>query len=161
MSRYIPSGVAKVVFAPSVSSLAAPTQAEITAGTVLTVAGTTAAAGLVEMSGWETAPSDVEVPDVSSRFTAKIPGRTGTSDASCTFYDDDASTTIRTALAEGTAGYMIIMRQGGTTGKPCAVYPCKVNALNDSQIGSDNKAQTFMASFSITSSPNKTGTIAA
>lgn len=161
MSRYIPSGVSKVVFAPSVSSAAAPTQAEITAGTVLTVAGSTAAAGLVEMSGWETAPSDVEVPDVASRFTGKIPGRTSASDASVTFYDDDATLTIRTALAEGTAGYMIIMRKGGTTGYPSEVYPCKVNALNSSQITSANEPAKFVASFSITSSPTKVGVIAA
>jgi len=161
MPRYIPSGVAKVVFAPSVANRAAPTQAEITAGTTLTVAGTTAAAGLVEMSGFETASSDVETPDVSSRFTAKIPGRTGTSDASATFYDDDATLTIRTALAEGTAGVMIIMRKGGTTGFPTECYPCTVNVLNSSQVTSANEPSKFMVTFSLSAAPTKVGVIAA
>ncbi len=161
MSRYIPSGVSKVVFAPACASIAAPTQAEITAGTVLNVAGGTVAAGLAHMDGWETAVSNIDVPDVQTTFDGQIPGRTKASEASCTFYDDDASSTIRTALAEATAGYMIIMRYGGTTGKRAQVYPCKVSTLNDSQINAENTASMFVVTFAVTSAPNKNGVITA
>lgn len=159
-SRYIPSGNAKVVFAPSISSTSAPTVAEINAGTVLTVPGSTATAGLAEMSNWETAASNIEVPDVASTFDKTIPGRTKAGEPSISFYDDSAGTsTVRTALAEGTAGYMVIMRYGQTVGKRAEVYPCKVSALNDSQVNNKNEPAMFTAVFAITDTPNKNASI--
>ncbi len=161
MAKYIPSGKAKVVFAPAVANIAAPTQAEINAGTVLTVAGGTLIDGLESMEGWETAVNNIEVPDVQNTFDGEIPGRTKSSGAKTNHYDNDAAATIRTALAEGTAGFMVIMRYGQTTGKRSEVYPCKVSALNDSQVNADNKAAMFTADFSITSAPNKNGLVTA
>lgn len=153
MGKFIYPGVAKVVFAPSVSNLAAPSSGEISAGTVLTTPGTT---GLMKvMKGWTTEPSNADVPDVGTTFIPTIPGMKSSSEASIEFYDDDASTTIRTALAEGTAGYMIIMRYGQTTGKRAEVFPCKVTTLNDIDIEAAANPAMFVATFAITSAPNK------
>lgn len=161
MARFHPSNKTKVVFAPAVASLAAPSRAEITAGTVLTVAAGTTVAGLVEMAGFETAASDITVPDVATDYDATIPGRKQASNASLTFYDDDASATVRTALAENTAGYVIIMPYGDVPTKRCEVWPVRVSALNDSQITSANEAKKFMVNVSITASPNKNAVIPA
>lgn len=161
MARYHSSNKAKVVFAPAVSSIAAPSRAEITAGTVLTVAGSTAYAGLIEDSGWETVASDITVPDVGTDFDGTIPGRQAASSASMKFYADDASTTVRTALAEGTAGYMIRMPEGDVPTDRCEVWPVRVSALNDSAITSANEAKTFMVTFAVTSEPNKNAVIPA
>ena len=48
MARFRPNNKAKVVFAPAVANLAAPTTAEINAGTVLCTPGTYAADGLFD-----------------------------------------------------------------------------------------------------------------
>lgn len=160
MSRYIPSGKAKVVFAPA-ATLTAPTQAQIAAGTVLTTAGGTLIDGLAEMNGWETEPDNIDVPDVQSKFDSQIPGRTKAGKATTTHYDNDAAATIRTALAETTAGYMIIMRYGSTTGNRAEVYPCTVSALNDSQVDNKNAPAMFTVSYAITSTPSKVAVIAA
>ena len=161
MARYIPSGVAKVVFAPAVSSIAAPTQAEIAAGTVLTSAGGTLIDALAEMNNWETAVDNIDVPDVQTTFDSQIPGRTKASNPTTMHYDNDAAATIRTALAEGTAGYMIIMRYGSTTGKRAEVYPCKVSSLNDSQVDNKNTPAMFTVTYAVSSKPNKVAVIAA
>jgi len=161
MARYHSSNKAKVVFAPAVSSLAAPTRVEIAAGTVLTVAGSTAAAGLIEDSGFETTPSDITVPDVGTDFDGTIPGRQAASSASLKFYDDDATSTIRTALAEGTAGYIIRMPYGDVEAKRCEVWPVRVSALNDSAITSANEAKTFMVTLATTSEPSKVAVVPA
>lgn len=158
MARFHPSNKSKVVFAPAVASLSAPSRAEITAGTVLTVAGSTTLAGLKEMSGWETAASDITVPDVGTDHDGVIPGRTSTSTATMTFYDDDASSTIRTACAEDTTGYIILFPYGDSTGVRVETWPVRVSTLNDSQITSANEAKTFTVTFSVTSKPNKSGT---
>lgn len=159
MARYKPSNKAKVVFAPSVASLAAPTVAEINAGTVLCTPGTFVAAGLKELQNFESTASFIDTPDAAQDFDTKIPGRKQAGNPAMVFYDDDASSTIRTALAEATAGYVIIMRYGQTVGKRAEVYPATVASLNDSQVNSDNNASMFTVAVAITAQPNKSGVI--
>lgn len=160
MPRFFPSAKSKVVFAPAVANLAAPSGAEITAGTVLTVPASTVAAGLIALDNWETDGANIEVPDVASTFDKTIPGRSSAKEPSAAFYDDDAaSVAIRTALAEGTAGFMIIMKMGQTTGRRCEVWPCRVNTLNDSQVHNKNEAAQFSATFAITDAPNKNAVV--
>lgn len=161
MARHMKAGTARVIFAPAVASLAAPTRAEITAGTVLAEPGTTVVVGMKEMNGWETSPSDIAVPDVNTTFDGTIPGRKAASSPSVTFYDDTAASTIRTAQAEGTAGYMIIMPYGDTEAKRCEVWPCRVSALNDSQVTNANEAATFTAMYATTGEPDKAAAIPA
>lgn len=161
MARYRIGATEKVVFAPAIASLAAPTQAELNAGTVLTVAGTAVAAGLVEMANFESASQFIDVPDTASSFTAKIAGRKTAGDPTMTFYDDDASATIRTALAEGTSGYIVRMPYGQTTGKRADVFPVTVGSLNDAQLTSANEAAKFMVAVAITSTPNKVALVTA
>lgn len=160
MGRYIPSGVAKVVFAPA-ATLTAPTQAQINAGTVLTAAGGTLIDALAEMNGWETNPDNVDVPDVQSKFVGQIVGQTKAPNPSTLHYDNDAAATIRTALAEGTAGFMIIMRYGQGVGKRAEVYPCTVSSLNDSQVDNKNNAAMFTVTYAVTSAPSKVAVQAA
>lgn len=159
MARYKPSNKAKVVFSPSVASLAAPTVAEINAGTVLCTPGTFANAGLKELQNFESAATFIDTPDAATDFDSKIPGRKQAGNPSLVFYDDDASSTIRTALAENTSGFVIIMRYGQTVGKRAEVYPVTVASLNDSQVNSDNNASMFTVAVAITATPNKNGVI--
>lgn len=155
MGRYKPSNKAKVVFAPSVSSLTAPTQAEINAGTALCTPGTFVAAGLKELQNFESAATFIDTPDAAQDFDTKIPGRKQSGNPAGVFYDDDASSTIRTALAEGTSGFIIIMRYGQLAGKRAEVYPVTVGSLNDSQVNADNNASMFTVAFAITAEPKK------
>jgi len=161
VARYKPSNKAKVVFAPAVASLAAPTQAEINAGTVLCTPGTFVAAGLRELQNFESSATFIDTPDAATDFDSKIPGRKQAGNPAMVFYDDDASSTIRTALAEGTAGYVIIMRYGQLAGKRAEVYPVTIAALNDSQVDSNNNASMFTVDCAITSTPNKNAVQAA
>jgi hypothetical protein len=155
MGNYIVSGKAKVVYAPSVANLAAPTSGEITAGTVLNLPGTHVNAGLIEMTGFETEQSFVTLSDMGTTTDGKIPGRKTLPDASLKFYDDDASATVRTALAEGSSGFIIRFPYGQSTGKRCEVWPVTIGAINDSPYSAANEAQTFMVAVAITSTPNK------
>lgn len=154
MTKYIYPGTAKIVFAPSVSNIAAPTQAEINAGTALSTPGVTGQMKVAK--DWGTDPGTIEVPDVGTTFVGTIPGMTSGKSASIDFYDDDTSTTIRTALAEGTAGYVIIMRRGQAATRRAEVFPVKVNTVNDADIDAGSNAPAmFTVTFSVTSVPNK------
>lgn len=161
MARYKPSNKAKVVFCTSISNTAAPTQAELSAGTALCTPGTYVAAGLKEMQNFESKTNFIGTPDAAQDFDSQIPGRKSAGNPAIVFYDDDASTTIRTALAEGTAGYVVKMPYGQVSTKRCEVYPVTVGALNDSQVNSDNAAYMFTVDFAITSAPVKTAVVTA
>lgn len=161
MGRMHLFGVEKVVFAPSVASLAAPSRAEINAGVVLVTPGVYAHEGLQEMGGFEAASTFIDVPDASTDFDGKIPGRKQAGDPTLTFYESDSGSPIRTALAEGTQGYVIRMPYGDVATKRCEVYPVTVASTNTSQLTSGNDAATFEVAMAITANPNKQAVIPA
>jgi hypothetical protein len=152
----------KVVFAPAVASLAAPTRAEITAGVVLVNPGVYQDDGLVSMTGFETAPAFIDVPDAATDTTPRIPGRKGSVDASLTFYETNTGTSPnRTALAEATSGYVIRMPYGDVATRRCEVWPVTTGAVNTSQLDNGNDAGTFTVNVAVTAPPNKNAVIPA
>lgn len=161
MGRYAVSGTAKVLFCPAITSLAAPTRAELTAGLALNTPGTAVAAGLVEMTNFESRSTFIDVPDAATDFTSKIPGRKEAGNPSMAFYDDDASATIRTALAEDTDGFIVVMHYGDVATKRAEVYPVTIGALNDTNPNSSSDAAKFVVDVAITAPPNKNAVIPA
>lgn len=156
MSKYIVSGKAKVVFAPAVANIAAPTTGEMSAGTILNNPGGTVIAGLISMTGFTSEQGFITTADLQTDTDSKFPGRRTIGDASMMFYDDDASSTIRTALAEGTAGYICRFPYGQSAGKRCEVFPVTIGALNDADYDATaNEVQKFSVAVAITAKPNK------
>src|SRR5690349_12875348 len=110
MGRFFRRGLSKIQFLPAVANLNAPTSGEISAGTDLT--------GSIEsIGGFEFSNSPIVTPDLSTTFDTQIPGADTTSTSTLTFYDDSSSGTIRTALAKGTAGFILLQPYGSTTAK--------------------------------------------
>jgi hypothetical protein len=147
MARYFRRGRSKVRFLPTVASLDAPTTAEITAGTDLT-------GSISEMAGFEFSNSPITTPDLSTTFTTQIPGEDTTSTSTLTFYDDDTATTIRTALAKGTQGYILLQPYGTTTAKRAEVWPVTTTGVNDHWV-TGNEAARFTVAFAITAAPHQ------
>lgn len=161
--RYLTSGVSKVIFAPAIANKAAPSRVELTAGTILTQPSVDVVEGLVELTGFETTPSNITTPDVASRFDKTIPGRTASTDAAATFYDDvdPINDNIRSDLAEGTNGFIVIMYRGDVPTETCEVWPVRVSSNNSSQVTSANEAATYTVGFGITGQPEKNAVIPA
>lgn len=156
MGRFVPSGVSAVVFVTSTPTLSGPTQAQITAGTKLTDPSLSQQAeSMKQMDGWEAASQSAPVPDVSSKFDKTVPGRQSAGTPTITMYLDDSSVVIRTALAEGTNGYILIMAGGQAATKLVDIYPVRVASSNDSQINSENEAMTYVVGFDITAAPTR------
>lgn len=152
----------KVVFAPAVASLAAPTRSEIDNGVVLVNPGVYQDDGLVTMTGFETAPAFIDVPDAATDTTPRIPGRKGSVDASLTFYETNTGTSPnRTALAEGTSGFLIRMPYGDVATRRAEVWPITTGAVNTSQLDNGNDAGTFTVNVAVTAPPEKNAVIPA
>lgn len=151
MARYTRKGKSKLAFVPTIAVLTAPTLAEITAGTPLTPQ-------MAEMSGFQFKNSIIKTPDLNTTFVSQIPGEDEADDSSITFYDDDTATTIRTALAKGAAGFLVLMPYGQTAAKRCEVWPATSTGFNDEWTVA-NEAARAMSQFSITAPPVQNATI--
>ena len=147
MARFFRRGVSKIRWITAPSNPAAPTLAEVNAGVALDAA-------LADISGFEFANTPIPVPDLASTFTATIPGEDTTQNPTMTFYDDDTTTTIRTALAKGNAGYVIFAPYGIANTKRAEIWPAKVTGYNDAWTAA-NEAAKATAGFAITSTPNQ------
>lgn len=151
MARFFRRNVSKIWFLPSVASAAAPTRAEITAGVDLSGA-------IAAIAGFSLSNTPIAVPDLSSTFNKTIPGEDATQASTLTFYDDNASTVIRTALAKGTAGYILLEPYGDVATKRCEVWPVQTTGVNDVwDLGNDSAR--YIVGFAVTNTPTQNAVI--
>lgn len=153
MAGFVRRGVTKYRWATAIASTAAPTRAEITASTNL-------GGQLADLSGLTSTRTSVDRPDMDTKFTKKVAGVDEVADIAFTFHDDDATTTVRTALAEGTNGFLLVFPYGDVATKRMEVWPCQVLGNND-QHNSGNETAKFEVGFAPTDVPVKTATVPA
>lgn len=154
MARFFRRGISKVKWVPTIAAtsggiVGSPTTAEITAGTDLTPQ-------IAEINGFQFTNSPISVPDLVTTFTTQIGGEDTVSDSSITLYDDNASTTIRTAIAKGTSGNAVLMPYGAVAAKRIEIYPAFSTGPND-EWSTDNVAARYTCGFAITGQPNQNG----
>lgn len=156
MAKFFRRGVSKIYFLPAVADTTLPfnpTRAEITAGTDLSpfVNG---------LAGFQFANTRIDTPILSSSFTPEIDGPDEVGDSTLTFLDDDTSTTVRTALAKGTAGFIFLMPYGDVPTKRGEVWPVKSTGVND-EWSMGNDPARFTVGFAITDPPSQNSVIPA
>lgn len=158
MARFMRKGTTKVYFVPTIASPAAPTVAEITAGTRLDTE-------LAAVNGFEFANSPIQTPDMATTFTSQINGEDTAADSNMEFYQQKTGTdTVKAALAKGTAGYVVLFDRGTAGSTPavadkCEVWPVTV-ASNANMYTTDNEAAKFRVNYSVTSPPTLSATLA-
>jgi hypothetical protein len=136
-------------WAPAVAG-ASPTRAEITAGTILTT-------DINTIGGFKLKNSPITTPDLSTTFDTQIDGPDSVDTSTLNFYDQDNSSTIRTALAKGTAGFLLLFPYGDIVGKRVEKWACKSTGVND-EWTLDATAAKFEVGFAVTSVPVQNGT---
>jgi hypothetical protein len=146
-SRYIPAGVRRFTWVPTIAVKATPTSAELAAGTDLT--GEIAGDGI---TGFATTSATVDAPDYGTRFTPKIPGLITSDDSSIKTYLSSNSTDARSLLTRDLAGFVVIYPEGIVTGGKCSVFPSKVTTFMIDEVPAGDPA-TGTAQFAITSTP--------
>lgn len=143
-SRYIPSGTRKIYFVTTISNYLAPTRPELNAGVDLTPE-------IAEMAGFTVTSDQTEVPDMSTRFTSKIPGRIHSDDSTIRFYMSQTSNDVRSVLPRDTVGYIACLWEGDVAAQKMDVFPVKVAAASQ-QTGIDDPS-SIIITFSITRIP--------
>src|SRR5687767_10180187 len=108
MARFFRRGISEVHFVPSVADVTSPispTRPEITAGVDLTPY-------ISAINGFQLNNSPIPIPNLADQFTPQIDGEDTVADSSLVFNDDDVEDEVRTALAKGTAGFLVFMPYG-------------------------------------------------
>lgn len=150
----------RVDFVPAISNMAAPTAAEIGAGTTL--------AGHMTRDGLSTpnSSSTIDVSDLADRRNKRAPGTFGGDDWTGTFFRDDvpAQDIAWDLLEQDLDGYLVIRRFGGSATPIVATNKVEVAEVSVSSRvmaspGADTP-QTFMVTFAV-ARQNDAATIAA
>lgn len=147
--RFFRRGVSAVKFLPAVAG-ASPTRPEITAGTDLT-------AQVADINGFQLKNNPITTPDLSTTFDSQIDGPDGVDDSSLVMYDLSDSAAIRTALAKGTNGFLVLFPYGDVTSKRCEVWPVRSTGVNDQWSLSADPAR-YMVGFAVTAKPTQNAT---
>lgn len=150
-TRFFNADLTVVVFAPVVASTTlAATRAEINAGTDLSKE-------IADWSGWTVTGGVIATPGLT-KFDGNIPGKITVDDSSLTFYGTETGADVRTLLARGVSGYIIIMDGGDVAGRKMDVFPVRSRSVGKLRsVGED--AFRLMVPFSIPRQPAEDVTI--
>lgn len=140
-------GYAKVYFVPTIANTSAPSQAELTAGTLLSTSS------LETVTGFDSKTNFIQIPNFATRQTPKIAGETVASDSQMVFYEDDTTNPIRTVLAKDTNGYVLLSPFGATVAtSKVDVFPVTI-AASTRNYTSANEAAKYTVDFSVPGVP--------
>lgn len=152
MARFMRKGTTKVYFVLAFSDYTAPTAVEFDTGT------TELTPDVSEVSGFTFSNSPIQTPDMDDAFVSQIPGEDTTEESGLVFYEDNASTAIRSALAKDTNGYIVFLPQGETVegdvsvGDLVEVWPVTVSS-NARRYSAGNEAGMYEVKFATTAPP--------
>lgn len=157
MSKFFRRGKSKVYWVPTIASASLiPTTAEVTAGTAMT-------ANVAGFEGFSFSNNPIEVPDLSTAFTASVPGEDKAEDCALVFYEDDTTNALQTTLAKGTTGYVVIFPTGTAGASPAASDKAEVWKVIVTgwarRYDMGNVAAQWRAGFTPTVAPNMSATL--
>jgi hypothetical protein len=151
-TRYYRPGITQVNFLPAVANKAAPTRAEINAGTNLSPE-------VSAIDGWQPTSNFLDAPDLVSSFVPKVAGSQEAGDSSLTLYASSNSIDVRSLLPRGTTGFIVMFDESDTPTRKCDVYPVTVGS--QSKLRDLGDVAQIQISFAITSAPAENVTIPA
>jgi len=157
MSVVIIDGRVRVTFATSIGNVAAPTVAELNAGTALET--------FITPDGLDIAvgTNKVDTSNLASTFTTNRAGRK-TPEISVTFHHDSPTDTPWNLLPYRTVGFLIVRRgvdrtTAWTIGDKVGVYPIEAGEGNETKPAPDS-TWDFMVPLFVTADPNQRAVVA-
>lgn len=166
MADIIVDGQVKVYYVPTIANIAAPTVAELNAGTNLSP--TSGVGGLIPsgIEGFENSTAEVDNTGIASTFDTRLPGRQSFSGTGLVLKKQDGTDTIWNLLTvPGTNGYTVF-RDGiasataWTIGDKVEVYPIRTATHVTQGRGESNALLRYRVPTMITSAPNLKAVVA-
>ena len=160
MSDVIIDGKVRVSWVPTIASQAAPTVAELGAGTSLESLLT--ADGLI---GFEPNTAEVDTTSLDSTFDTKAPGRAEYSGCALRLKKQGAADAVYAALIREAAGYVVVRRDiaastAWTAAQTVEVYPAVLGETKNLQ-PEKNAVQKYEVPVMVSSAPTIRAAVAA
>lgn len=148
-------------YVPTIANIAAPTTAELNAGTILT-------AQLIPtgLEGFEPSQAEVDNTSMASTYDSRLPGRLSASGTRLIFKKQDGTDTIFNLLVADTNGFVVIRANGVLTSAAWAasqlvrVYPGRTGESYPVGFGEANSLERFAVPWFISAQPNYRATTA-
>lgn len=152
MSDVIIDGKVRVSWVPTIASKAAPTVAEISAGTALETLMTPD--GLVS---FEPTTAEVDTTSLDSTFDTVAPGRAQYSGCAFRLKKQGAADAVYAALIRDAAGYVVVRRDiaastAWTAAQKCEVYPAVLGETKN-MAPEKNSVQKYEVPVMVTAAP--------
>lgn len=154
ITKYTARGSSAACWLPACANIASPTRAEINAGTDLS-------GQVADASGWSVSSSQIETPDLATRYTSTIPGVISADDSSLTMYADLEGVDAGVLMARDTVGFIAWFDGGDVPGNKCRIFPVTVSSVSHQTSVDGSAADTLMFSYAITSEPAENVTVPA
>jgi hypothetical protein len=157
MARYTHETMTQVWWVVTIANKAAPTAAEITAGTAL--------GGFIAKDGVAVnyTTNKVDSSTITENFNSQLAGSTG-ADVELTMFRDNTADTAWNLWVHGTNGFLVIRRGVASATAATAAQKVEVYPAQQLQPVPDNSAQDaqvrFIAGIAVTSEPNLKATVA-
>ncbi len=151
-TRYTSRGTARWYWVVTIANPASPTGAELNAGTDLSPE-------VMDSSGFGVEADQIATPDVSSRFTRKIPGNIEADDSSLTMYQSVTGSDARALMPQDTAGFVVVFPGGNVAGRKMHVWPVRVASVKYQYGTNGSDPDTMVIKFSSTAAPSENVTI--
>jgi hypothetical protein len=136
------------VWASAVAAPASLTRSEINAGTDLS-------GQLADASGWSVASTQIETPDLATRYTSTIPGVINADDSSLVLYMSKDGVDARALMPRDEEGFIIFLDGGDVAANLCDVFPVTVSSVSKMRSVQGSDADTMTFTFAITSEPSE------
>lgn len=153
--RFFNAGITEILFVPAIAAASLnaknagylkPTAAELGAAIRLTD-------DVADVAGWNVTSGFIDTPDLGTRYTSRITGRTTSDDSTITFYASQDTNDARKTLPRGTKGFIIVADGGyGTATAVGDVFPVEVGSVGKVRSVSDTAMQ-LTVSFAIKAQP--------
>jgi len=147
--RYTSRGTTKIYWVATIANYLSPSRGELNAGTDLSPQ-------LMDSSGWTVSTNQLDAPDMSTRFTSKIPGAITADDSSLTMYASKNGVDARALMPQDAVGYIVILFGGDNTGAgKMDVWPVTVGSVAKQLAVQGDAPDTLVISYSPTNVPGQ------
>ena len=155
MADIVLDGKVRAAFVPTIANIAAPTTAELNAGTLLT-------SQLVPtgLEGFEPSQATVDNTSLASTYDTVLPGRLSSSGTRLVFKKQDGTDTIFNLLVADTNGFIVLRANGVLQSAAWAasqlvrVYPGRAGEGYPIGFGESNSLERFAVPWFISAQPN-------
>lgn len=143
---YTARGTMKIYWVETLVDYKAPTLAELDAGVDLSPA-------IANQDGWTTKSSQIDAPNLKTRYTPSVAGEMKADDSSLELYMDRDGDDARDLMPRDSEGFIVRFPGGFGTGKLMDVFPVQTSSVSKMPSVEGSKVDTMQFQYAIPNEP--------